>query len=214
MNNIKFIIFDLDGTLIDSSDGVVEAVNYSLTMMGEQTQHPDKIKPFIGFPLQTMYPHFSKKPIDELYRHFQIKAAETVVSSTIQLDAVEPTLQELKNSGYTLSIASTKIKEHISGVIEKFDWHELITAYSGGNEVAEVKPAPDIFHLTMQKLSADKTNSIVVGDTINDVVAAQKAGLPVIAVRSPYGNVEELKKSKPDYIVDSITEIKEIIDTL
>lgn len=214
MKNIKFIIFDLDGTLIDSSDGVVEAVNYSLTMMGEQPQHPEKIKPFIGFPLQTMYPHFSDKPIDDLYRHFQVKAAETVVSSTIQLDAVEPTLQELKDSGYILSIASTKIKEHISGVIDKFNWHNLITAYSGGNEVAEVKPAPDIFKLTMQKLSADKTNAIVVGDTINDVIAAQKAGLPVIAVRSPYGDDEELKKSKPNYIVDHITEIKKIIDIM
>ena len=66
----------------------------------------------------------------------------------------------------------------------------------------------------MNKLKADKSNSIVVGDTINDVVAAQKANLPVIAIRSPYGDDTELKDSKPDYIVNNITEIKEIIDTL
>ena len=86
---VKNLIFDLDGTLIDSSDGVVQAVNYSLRQMGEAEQPADVIKKYIGYPLSTMYPDFTDAPMRELYAHFQVKAAETVVSSTIVLPGVE-----------------------------------------------------------------------------------------------------------------------------
>ncbi len=207
MKNIKTILFDLDGTLIDSSDGVVEAVNYSLEKMGEPLQAPEKIKPFIGFPLSVMYPHFSDKPMKELYAHFQVKAAETVVASTIVLPGVEDVLAQLKDSGYTMTIASTKIRKHITGVIDKFGWEKYFDAYSGGDEVKHVKPAPDIFSLTIEKVNADKSTSVVVGDTINDIHAAQAIELPVIAVHSPYGDKEELIGSNPNYILDSIEEL-------
>ena len=128
MKHIKNIIFDLDGTLIDSSDGVVEAVNYSLEQMGEKQRTPKEIKLFIGYPLYKMYPHFSDKPFKELYSHFQFKAADTVVASTVVLDNVENNLYRLKESGYSLSIASTKIRKHISGVIDKFGWGDIIRA--------------------------------------------------------------------------------------
>ncbi len=207
MKNLQTIIFDLDGTLIDSSDGVVEAVNYSLEKMGEPLQSPDKIKPFIGFPLSVMYPYFSDKPLQELYAHFQTKAAETVVASTVVLPGVEDVLAQLKDSGYTMTIASTKIRKHITGVIDKFGWDKYFDAYSGGDEVKRVKPAPDIFSLTMDKVNVDNSTSIVVGDTINDVYAAQAIELTVIAVHSPYGDKEELIQSKPNYILDSIEEL-------
>ncbi len=207
MKHIDTILFDLDGTLIDSSDGVVEAVNYSLAQLGEPIQPPEKIKPFIGFPLSTMYPHFSDKPIKDLYAHFQVKAADTVVQSTIVLPHVEDVLCQLKDAGYTMTIASTKIRKHITGVIDKFGWDKYFKAYSGGDEVKHVKPAPDIFSLTLKKIQATEKHSIVVGDTINDIYAAQGVPIPVIAVHSPYGDKEELVKSKPNYIIDSIEEL-------
>ncbi len=207
MKHIHTIIFDLDGTLIDSSDGVVEAVNYSLEQMGEPIQPPEKIKPFIGFPLTVMYPYFSDKPVKELYAHFQVKAAETVVASTVMLPGVEPVLQQLKDLGYTLTIASTKIRKHISGVVDKFDWGKYFKTFSGGDEVKHVKPAPDIFALTLEKIQASKEESIVVGDTVNDIHAAQALQIPVIAVHSPYGNKKELEESSPNYIIDHIEQL-------
>ncbi len=212
MSYIKNIIFDLDGTLIDSSDGVVEAVNYSLMMMNEPIQPSDKIKLFIGYPLSKMYPHFSKQPVKELYKHFQVKAAETVVSSTIMLPHVQEVLITLSNNNYRYAIATTKIKKHVEGIIEKFNWQNIFHSYAGGDEVDNVKPAPDIFELILQRMNAQKKETVVVGDTENDIIAAQALSLPAIAVKSPYDNSAKVKSLKPDYFIESIKELPEILD--
>ena len=205
------IIFDLDGTLIDSSEGVVEAVNYSLLKMGEPPQQPEIIKSFIGFPLSTMYPHFTKVPLKELYRHFQVKASETVVSSTVVLPGVTETIDQLINQGFNLAIASTKIRPHIEGIIKKFDWENIFKTYSGGNEVEKDKPDPSIFIMTLDRMHAEAGETIVVGDTINDVLAAKAVPMRVVAVKSPYSENDDLKNAKPDYYLDVISRLPELL---
>jgi len=139
---IRNIIFDLDGTLIDSSDGVVEAVNYSLRQMGETEQPPEKIKAFIGYPLSQMYATFTTASPERLHGHFQVKAANTVVASTVPMPGAETTIRMLHGSGLRLAIASTKIKTHIKGIIAKFGWDDLMSAYVGGDEVTK-EPSRD-----------------------------------------------------------------------
>ena len=212
--DIRNIIFDLDGTLIDSSDGVVEAVNYSLREMGEEEQPAELIKTFIGYPLSQMYQTITDAPVRELYGHFQKKAAETVVASTTILPNVEATLADLRNEGYRLSIASTKIKRHIDGIVEKFGWQDMIAAYSGGDEVTAVKPDPEIFHLTLSRIGGAPENTIVVGDTINDILAAKAVPMPVVAVDSPYGGRQRLLDAGPDYFIGSIADLPGLLQGL
>lgn len=214
MNKIENLIFDLDGTLIDSSEGVISAVNYSLRQMGEREQPPEIIKRYIGYPLSQMYPDFSDKPVAELYKHFQVKAKETIVASTVQLEGVQSTLEQLRDDNYRLAIATTKIKSHVDGIIDKFDWHDLILCASGGDEVKKVKPAPDIFELTLKKMNGQIENSIVIGDTENDILAAHAIGLKSVGVISPYGDCEKLLKAKPDYTISSIVELLPLIKKL
>lgn len=211
MTRPRFIIFDLDGTLIDSSEGVVAAVNYSLRQMGEPEQPPERIKPFIGFPLSKMYPYFSDLSVKELYSHFQIKAKETVVSSTVKLPGVDTVLQQLNEQGITTAIASTKIRPHITGIIDKFSWHDYFKVYSGGNEVAQVKPAPDIFKLTLERLRATADEALVVGDTINDILAAKRVPMKVAYVTSPYESLPVEEKAEPDYELKSLKELLKLV---
>ena len=208
----KNIIFDLDGTLIDSSDGVVEAVNYSLRMVGDSVQPPNKIKPYIGFPLSMMYPEFSEAPMEELYKHFQTKAAETVVRATVALDGATPVLEELQRRGLRMGIATTKVKAHVDGILEKLDWRQFFSAAVGGNEVEKVKPAPDVFIEAMKRLSALAVETLVVGDTINDVIAAKAIPVKVMSVRSPYGGHDGLMASSPDYMADSLSELLDLLE--
>ncbi len=210
---IDNIIFDLDGTLIDSSDGVVEAVNYSLEMMGEPLQAPEVIKKYIGFPLEYMYPDFSNANIDELKKHFQVKAAESVERSTTALPGVDAVLKQLQEKGYKMGIGTTKIKIHVDRILNKLGWNDYFIAATGGDEVENVKPAPDVFQLTLKRMNADAEASIVVGDTINDVKAAKAVPMWVITVPSPYGAIGE-NSVEPHFSIDSISDLPGLITTL
>ncbi len=211
---IHNIVFDLDGTLIDSSNGVVEAVNYSLRKMGQAEQPADVIKSYIGYPLSQMYMQFSDAPVADLYRHFQHKAAETVVSSTDILPGVEPVLRRLKAGGYRLAVASTKIRRHIDGIVEKLRWQDLLSVYTGGDEVHRVKPDPEILLLTLQRLAATPEETLVVGDTVNDILAARAVPMKVVAITSPYGGCEKVIEAGPDYHINSIDELIELVENL
>ncbi len=208
---VNNLIFDLDGTLIDSSRGVVEAVNYSLRQMGQSEQPPEVIKPFIGYSLEVMYPQFTNAPIKELYRHFQVKAAETIVASTFPLDGTEEILRTLAAQKYQMAIATTKIKKHVDRIIDKFGWQEFFAAWVGGDEVKKVKPDPEIFHLVLERIKADPRETLVVGDTLNDILAARAVPLRSAAIASPYGGREKLLASSPDYFLESISELPELL---
>ena len=210
MKPLRAVIFDLDGTLIDSSEGIVAAVNYSLRMMGEPEQPPEKIKPFIGFPLSQMYPSFSEAPVDELYRHFQVKAAETIVASSEVMDGVESMLEWLVSFDLKLAIASTKIRRHIDGIVAKFGWERYFEAVAGGNEVAQMKPAPDVFNLALERLACDADNAIVVGDTLNDILAARAVPMEVAGIVSPYDS-EAFATHQPDILLNSIDELPALL---
>ncbi|MCP4685948.1 MAG: HAD family hydrolase [bacterium] len=211
MKHIRFLVFDLDGTLIDSSDGVVESTNYSLRMMGEPEQPPEKIKPYIGFPLTQMFPAFTDAPVAELYRHFRVKADEVVVASSVMLDGVQETLRLLRNHGYKMAIATTKVRVNVDGTLDKFSWRGIFDTTVGGDEVAHVKPAPDAFLRAVEELGGTPETSLAVGDTINDVLAAQAVPMEIAAVNCPYGGHDEMRALKPDFTIGSIRELPALL---
>jgi len=212
MASFKYLLFDLDGTLIDSSDGVIEAVNYSLEKMGQAPRRPEEIKPYIGYPLSQMYPGFTDAPLKELYQHFQVKAASSVVSSTTVLSGVGEVLEILSRRNFKMAIATTKIKRHTDGIIRKFGWEGFFDAAVGGDEVEQVKPAPDVFRLALRRLEGHVEQSLVVGDTVNDVLAAQEMNVKVAAIASPYGRHLEVRDLGPDYFLESLGGILELLD--
>jgi HAD superfamily hydrolase (TIGR01509 family) len=207
----RFVIFDLDGTLIDSSEGVVEAVNYSLRQMGEPEQSPEVIKPYIGYPLAKMYPEFTDAPYEQLYAHFSVKAAQTVVASTRPLPHADEVLNRLCSDGRTLAVASTKIKRHVDGILGKLGWREFFSAAVGGDEAPQFKPDPAVFRIALERMKASPGEAMVVGDTINDVQAARAVPIAVTAVASPYGRRGELEASRPDYFLDDLRLLPETL---
>lgn len=214
MTRIANLIFDLDGTLIDSSDGVVEAVNFALTSLGERARPADEIKPYIGYPLEQMFADFTDLPADRLYRQFQIRAAETVVASALPLAGVCDTLVELRARGFRLSIATTKIRRHVDGIVAKLGWAELFDATAAGNEVARFKPDPAVFHLALERMGGEPDDSLVVGDTENDILAARAVPMRVAAVLSPYGGHERIYQHRPDYVMKSLRELPALLNSL
>jgi len=208
---IKNVIFDLDGTLIDSSEGVIEATNFGLRSIGEAERSGDEIRKFIGYPLEEMFRAFSKRSYSGFWRYFQEKAVESVVISAEAIDGADEVLHELARRGYILAVGTTKIRVHIRNILRKHGWDELIRLYAGADDVEQVKPHPEVFLKLLGELNGDGGDTLVIGDTANDVYAAHRALIPVIAVESPFGRDGDLEASEPDLKIDSLTEMLDLL---
>lgn len=207
---IKTIIFDLDGTLIDSSEGVIEATNYALAQSGQPTRKPEEIKRFIGYPLDKMFPAFCDVSISKLKALFQERASQAVVKSTVSINGAEEAIDYLYSlKKYRLAIATTKFSNHTTAILKKLGWDKYFATTASGDEVKNVKPAPDILELALKRLESNTNNSIMIGDTMNDIVAAQSINMKVIAIKSPFGN-DKLNKYNPDLLLDNILELKSV----
>ena len=211
---IKAVIFDLDGTLIDSSEGIVEAFNYALKQFNLPQQPHDKIAPMIGFPLESMFQELIGISKPEMKNAFRTKAMETVVEASRPLGGVNEVVGSLFNSGYKMGIATTKIRAHIDGILEKLEWEEFFTAVIGGDEVMQVKPHPEQFEHLLKKMNCGAESSVVVGDTINDILAARQLGITEIAVRSPYGNSIQVQQLRPHFFLEDINELPDVLRKL
>lgn len=211
MKKIRYLIFDLDGTLIDSSEGIVDAVNYSLRMMAQPEQPSERIKKYIGYPLSQMYADFTDIPSSELYRHFRVRANRSVVESSELLPGVEATLKRLQQQGYKMAIATTKVRCNLDAIIAMFDWDQLFDVTLGGDEVPRIKPEPDIFRMAIEQLGAGPDEALVIGDTTNDILAAQAVPMPVVAVKSPYESPAKVLALTPDHFMESITQLPELL---
>lgn len=206
----KHIIFDLDGTLVDSSPGVVEAVNYALTKLGHPSRGHDEIARYIGYPLEQMFEAFTGAPSDRLNALFQEQARLTMVGLTTALPGVNSLLPRFRPAGYQTAIATTKYRIHTEGIVRHLGWNGLFDALASGDEVPRVKPAPDIVELALKRLSADPADTVMIGDTINDIVAARAAGITkIIAIQSPFGG-DNIAAHKPDLIVARFADLAEV----
>jgi HAD superfamily hydrolase (TIGR01509 family) len=210
-SNIENVIFDLDGTLIDSSEGVVEATNYALACIGESPRTPHEIRRFIGHPLEEMFRAFSEKSYSLFWKRFQERAQTAIVNSAGPLDGADRVLRRLHHRGYKMAVGTTKMRIHIELILKKLGWQDLIEVSLGADDVTRVKPDPEVFVKALQLLGGSPSDTVVVGDTSNDIYAAKAASLVTIAVRSPFGQDNELEKSRPDIIVDHLEQILNVL---
>jgi HAD superfamily hydrolase (TIGR01509 family) len=158
-----------------------------------------------------MYPHFSDAPLDKLLGHFRDKAVETIVVSTSPLPDVEEVLSLLRAEGFRMAIATTKIRMHLDGILVKLGWESTFSATVGGDEVTKVKPAPEALELVLKRLQARADESLMIGDTINDVLAARAVPMEVVAVASPYGIESDLMAGS-DHHIKSIADLPGLLN--
>ncbi|MCH9032132.1 MAG: HAD family hydrolase, partial [candidate division Zixibacteria bacterium] len=103
------------------------------------------------------------------------------------------------------AIGTTKTRKHTALIVEKMGWSELLEAFACGDE-AKQKPEPDIFNLALDRIGVDASEALVVGDTVNDVLAARSAGIRVVTIESPFGDKSALLTAPPDAHFQNLSE--------
>ncbi len=189
------ILFDLDGTLIDSTEAILESFAVAFQYFHKEVPNDEAIKAEIGYPLDVMFRILGVEEdkiweyVDAYKRHYrQISCAKTVLLEDAQ-KAVE-----LAHKYATLGIVTTKTAKYSIELLEHMGLMGYFSVLIGREDVQNPKPDPEPIQKALAKLPSDTNSVWMVGDTCMDMLAAKAANVASVGVTCGYGSLESLLK--------------------
>lgn len=193
----KAILFDLDGTLTESGEGITKSVQYALEKIGKPESDLEKLKVFVGPPLldQFMkYADLDEETARKAVEYYRERYADTGIFENQVYPGVENMLNVLKNKGYRLAVASSKPEYFVKKVLDHFhltDYFEVIV----GSEMNGARTGKaEVIEETLRRLglSGPAGEAVMIGDREHDVLGAAACGMKCVGVTYGYGSEEEL----------------------
>ena len=184
---VQTIIFDFDFTLVESSRGTIDGVNFAFEKMGLPTASDAAIRKTIGLSLPDILTALAgeayTKDVDEFTRLFFQRADETMVALAEFYSGVPETVKALQKLGIQLAIVSQKRRDYIQGILAKENLLEVFDTIVGGGD-APYKPNPEGLLQAVAQTNGAPQNCVYVGDSKTDAETARRADIAFIAVLS------------------------------
>ncbi|WP_179352683.1 phosphoglycolate phosphatase [Winogradskyella vidalii] len=214
----ELIIFDFDGTLINSIPDLTLAVNKMLSHYKRESLSIEQVTPFIGngaLPLVRRALEFtmpnqnlSDSLLNEAFDIYLAAYKEVTCIDTFMYPGVLDTLIDLDSKGYKMAICTNKPFGFIEPILDKLEITKFFKSWIGEDSLSEKKPsAVPLLHLT-KELQTSLEKSIMVGDSKNDILAARNAKMESIGVSYGYNYNENIADYKPTVVVDNFAELQ------
>lgn len=214
MSNFKYILFDFDGTLVDSSEGIFKSLTYAFENMGHGTPTEELLRKFVGPPLHysfTKFAGFTSEHAYEMTEKYRERYKKIGYLENRVYDGIPEMLERLQNEGYILGTASSKPVRFINDICEQRDIKKYF-AHIGGTQFDNIKESKTtVIKDAMKILGADTANTLMVGDRLFDIQGAHEAGIPCCAVLFGFGNRAEFEEYKAEYIIEKPNDIFSIL---
>ena len=207
----RAILFDIDGTLVDSNDAHVEAWQRAFAAEGYAFSRAE-IHGQIGKGGDNLVPSLLPEVSVEVQERLAAAEGETYkrdfMTRVEPLDGASEVLKNLAERGHTLILASSASRAEVDFYVDLLDADGLISGTTSKDDVPHSKPCPDIFTAALALTGGPAASAIVIGDTPYDVLAARRAGIEAIAVLSGGFAREELASCGPVAIYESVADIE------
>jgi len=209
--SIEAFLFDLDGTLVDSSRAIFDAVKRVLDSKGHVYENEKTIK-MIGIPLEEMFrlliPTLSNDEVWQYVQEYRKHYSMHHLKSTTLLPGADRFLRKLKERGFKIGLVTSKYRKPVMEVLAHFNLMELFDTIVTGYEVKRHKPAPDMILEAAKRLKVTVSNCVVVGDSPLDVEAGRRAGALTIAVLTGPYDKQEAQKVNPNFIIENFESVQ------
>ena len=214
-NDFQYILFDLDGTLTDSGEGITKAVQYALKHFGIEVADLNELRKFIGPPLRDSYKNFydfDDEKAELGIAKFREYYTDKGIYENKVYDGVEETLKILKDNGKKLIIATSKPEVHAKTVLKHFDLEKYFD-FIGGADLEETRVKKgDVIRYSLENAGiSDLSKVIMDGDREHDVIGAKENNIKSIGVLYGYGDVVELTQARAEFVVEKIQDIIDIV---
>jgi phosphoglycolate phosphatase len=208
------VIFDLDGTLVDTPQAIVEAFQFTFEAMSRPIPDPDQIRATIGFPLEKALSSLlqvseNHDSVAQGLRQYKNAFTQVVLprSKHLVFPGVERELARMRHKNFRLSVATSKFHASAELLLRSAGLRDYFDMVLGADQVKRPKPDPESGRVIMQALQAHPDQTIMVGDTTHDLLMARAAGIRSIAVTYGVHGLAELNLGFPTWIAHNFGEV-------
>ena len=212
----KAVLFDLDGTLTESGEGIVKSVQYALERLGFRDINRKDLLCFVGPPLVRSFMKFykfSREQAEEGVRLYRERFGKVGIYENKLYPGIPEMLRKLKASGYRIAVASGKPEEYVLKILDYFEIASFFDVVTGSLMDGRRLSKKEVIEECLSRLgmSDDRKHVLMVGDREDDVFGAREAGVDCAAVLYGYGSEQELKAANPAYIVETVDKLTEML---
>ena len=208
----KAILFDLDGTLTDSGEGIINCAILALEHYGLPIPSREDMRVFVGPPLAESFINHGV-PADKAEEAVAIYRSRYIPIGKFENNpypGIRELLETLQNAGHKLYVATSKPEGMSIDILKHFDLDRYFTRICGASMDSSRNTKEAVIEYLMET-TGERENMVMVGDTIFDVLGAKHHGIPVIGVSWGYGKVEEMEQAGADAIVHTMEELLEVL---
>lgn len=214
--SVKYVLFDLDGTIIDPTYSITESVTYALGKFGIDVVRREDLYPFIGPPLTDSFKSlygFSAEDADLAVKYYREHFVKTGIYQNTLYDGVAEFLERLHGTGKMLILATSKPEEYAEMILDDLGVRRHFD-FVCGNTLQDLRhKKEDVISYILEKYpDITHDNSVMVGDRKFDVNGAKYFNLRSIGVLYGFGDIEEL--SAADFLAEDIAALEKILDTI
>jgi pyrophosphatase PpaX len=207
----KYVLFDLDGTLIDTNRLIIDSFQYTYKKsLGLEVSEQEILK-YFGEPLLVTLKRYSEEKADELFKTY-IDYNETRHNDTVTIfEGVQELLEELKKQGYTLALVTSKRRKVAQRGLDLFDISKHFDVFVALEDTELHKPNPAPAIKALELLNANPQDAIMVGDSVFDIHCAHGAGVKAVLVKWSAAQGFQGDVASADYVVHDTEELLKVI---
>ena len=215
------LVFDLDGTLVDTAQDLAAATNHVLKSKGLAPVVDREILPFVGQGAlkmieQAMAAHgvvLAQKELYDLFELFIVYYAAHISVRSRPYEGVIASLSAFEAQGAKLAVCTNKLESHARALLQALDMTRHFAAITGRDSLGAYKPDPKHLTGTIALAAGNSSKAIMIGDSETDILTAKAAGIPVIAVDFGY-SVQPVSSFSPDIIISHFDQLAGAVATL
>ncbi len=211
---VPTVLFDLDGTLVDTAGDLTEALNVSLDAGNAEPVSVDQVRTMIGQGARKLIQRgfalakldFSADELDNLVGIFMNHYRANINNHSVFYPAALEILDQLEEAGVRIAICTNKSEAMAITLMDSLGHRDRFAMIAGGDTHAVNKPDPGHLTLTVEAIGGDPERVVMIGDSFADVEAARRAGYPCIGVSFGYTDTP-MRELGPDFVIDTLSEI-------
>jgi phosphoglycolate phosphatase len=216
VNNIKNILFDLDGTLTDPKEGITGCIRYALERLSQPCPSTDELASFIGPPLRETFasiciPVDDETLVERAVSLFRERFSTIGLYENQVYEGVPEMLSKLRPLSYRLFVATSKPEIYARKILDHFSLASHFVEIHGNELNGRLDDKADLLTELIERHALIPSETVMVGDRQHDIIAAKRNGLLSLGVTYGYGPREELQEAGADLLCDSPAEVVECV---